>query len=220
ESIARLQSVDAGFNPENVVTMQIGLSTSRYNSDQKRRLFFDELIQRVHSLPGVQSAAVSSTLPMAPWVGRPVQVSGRPVVKLNERAQAVQQSITPEYFRTLQIPLRRGREFTSGDVLNTPLVVIINESLARLFWTDYPNGQDPIGQRLLLGIDPRPFEIVGVVADARQAALEIEAKPSMFIVYGQSPSPPTEAFTIRTNAELGQLTRSLRDVSAASIRTR
>jgi putative ABC transport system permease protein len=212
ESVARLQSVDAGFNPENVVTLQIGLSTSRYNTDQKRRLFFDELIQRVHSLPGVQSAAVSSTLPMTPWIGRPVQVSGRPVLKLNERAQAVQQSVTPDYFRTLQIPLRRGREFTSGDGLNTSLVVIINESLARLFWTDYPNGQNPIGQRLLLGIDPRPFEIVGIVADARQAALESEAKPGIFIVYGQSPSPSNEAFTIRTNGELGQLTRSLRDV--------
>jgi putative ABC transport system permease protein len=215
KSIARLQNVDAGFNPENVVTLQIGLSAARYNTDQKRRLFFDELIQRVHGLPGVQNAAVLTTLPMTPWVGRPVQVSGRPVQKLNERAQAVQQSITPEYFRTLQIPLRRGREFTSADSWNTPLVVIINESLARLLWTGYPNAQDPIGQRLLLGIDPRPFEIVGVVADSRQAALEREPQPGIFLVYGQSPSSSTEAFTIRTNGEIGQLMGSLRDVVRA-----
>jgi len=149
---------------------------------------------------------------MTPWIGRPVQISGRPVLKLNERTQAVQQAITPEYFRTLQIPLRRGREFTSSDGLNTPLIVIINESLARLLWTDYPKGQDPIGQHLLLGIDVRPFEIVGIVADARQAALETEAKPGIFIVYGQSSSPSVEAFIIRTSSEAGQLVRSLRDV--------
>ncbi len=215
ESIGRLHRVDPGFNPDNVLTMQIGLPATRYDTDQKRQSFFDELIQRVRSIPGVQSAAVSSTLPMTPWIGRPFQVSGREPLKLNERPIGIQQIITPEYFRTLDIPMRRGREFTARDGVNTPLVVMINESAARLFWPDYPNGQDPIGQRLLLGVDPRPYEIVGIVGDARLQALESEVQPGIYIRYGQVPSFGTGAFTLRTKDNPTSLTASVREAVRA-----
>jgi putative ABC transport system permease protein len=215
ESIGRLHRVDPGFNPENVLTMQIGLPATRYDTDQKRQSFFDELIQRVRSIPSVQSAAVSSTLPMTPWIGRPFQVSGREPLKLNERPIAIQQIITPEYFRTLEIPVRRGREFTARDGVNTPLVVMINESAARLFWPEYPNGQDPIGQRLLLGVDPRPYEIVGIVADARLQALENEVQPGIYILYGQVPSVGTVAFTLRTKDNPTSLIASVREAVRA-----
>jgi putative ABC transport system permease protein len=215
ESIGRLHRVNPGFNPENVLTMQIGLPATRYDTDQKKQSFFDELIQRARSIPSVQSAAVSSTLPMTPWIGRPFQVSGREPLKLNERPIGIQQIITPEYFRTLEIPVRRGREFTARDGVNTPLVVMINESAARLFWPEYPNGQDPIGQRLLLGIDTRPYEIVGIAGDARLQALDSQVQPGIYILYGQVPSPGTVAFTLRTKDNPTSLIASVREAVRA-----
>jgi predicted permease len=199
ESLARVQRVDPGFNPANLLTMRISLSPSRYDTDQKKAAFFDELIQRVQSLPGVRSAAVTWTLPMMGWAGRPVQLADRPPLMLNERPIAIEQSINPEYFRTLDIPLRRGREFTARDTLSAPPVVLINESMARRFWPEYPNGQDPIGQRILMGVNPKPAEIVGIVADVRQG-LDSELRPGLYRAYAQSPQPAV-SFAVRTDSD-------------------
>jgi putative ABC transport system permease protein len=118
---------------------------------------------------------------------------------LNERPIAIEQSINPEYFRTLDIPLRRGREFTARDTLSAPPVVLINESMARRFWPEYPNGQDPIGQRILMGVNPKPAEIVGIVADVRQG-LDSELRPGLYRAYAQSPQPAV-SFAVRTDSD-------------------
>jgi len=176
ESLAHLRHVNPGFEPANLLTMQIPLSPSRYDTDQKKAAFFDELVRRVESVPGVRNAAVTLTLPMTGFARTPVQLADQPPAKLNERRLGIIQFITPAYFRTLKIPLRRGREFTSRDILGAALVAIINESLARRFWPAYPNGQDPVGQRILIGASPQPVEIVGIVADLRQS-LESDPRP-------------------------------------------
>ena len=209
ESLARVQRVDPGFNPANLLTMRISLSPLRYDTDQKKSAFFDELIQRVQSLPGVRSAAVTWTLPMMGWAGRPVQVADRPPMMLNERPIAIEQSINPEYFRTLEIRLLRGREFTARDILSAPPVLIINESMARRFWPEYPNGQDPIGQRILMGINPQPAEIVGIVADVRQG-LDSELRPGIYRAYAQSPQPAV-SFAVRSEGDPARLIGSVRN---------
>ncbi len=187
ESVARLRGVDPGFQAANVLTMRIALPATRYDTDQKKASFFDELVTRVESIHGVRSAAVTLTLPMTGWMGSPIQVAERAPVKFNERPIGVIEAVTPGYFRTLHIALKRGREFTERDNARATPVAMINESLARRFWPAYPRGQDPVGRHLLIGINPQAAEIVGIVADVREDGLDSEPRPGVYRPDNQSP---------------------------------
>jgi putative ABC transport system permease protein len=208
ESLSRMSRVNPGFRPANLLTMQIALPQSRYDTDQKKAAFFDELTRRIESLPGVRNAAVTLTLPMTGYAMTPVQTADQPPLPLNQRPFAVLQTITPAYFRTLAIPLRRGREFTTRDIPSATPVAMINESLARRLWPSYPNGLDPVGQRILARADPRPVEIVGIVADMHQA-LEIDPLPSVFRPYAQNPFPSV-ALAVRTEGNPLSVVNSVR----------
>jgi putative ABC transport system permease protein len=199
ESLAHVYRVDLGFRPANLLTMQISLPPSRYGTDQKKAAFYDELVRRVESLPGVRSATVTLTLPLTGFAGTPVQDAGQPPVRLNERLLATIQIISPAHFRTLEIPLRRGREFTVRDKLGAPPVAIIAESLARRLWPAYPSGKDPVGQRLLIGANLQPAEIVGVVADVHQS-VETDAWPGVYRPSAQNPFQ-SAAFVVRTDGD-------------------
>ncbi len=156
KSLARLERVDPGFQPSNLLTMQISLPPSRYDTGWKKAAFFNDLARRVQSLPGVRSAAATLTLPLTGFARTPVQLATQPPEPLDKRPLAIIQDITPAYFRTLGIPLRRGREFTAHDNLDSERVAIIDEKFARLFWPAYPSGPNPIGQLILSGANPRP----------------------------------------------------------------
>src|SRR6202042_3562533 len=130
---ARLSSVHPGFEPARLLTMKIALPPARYDSDQKRAAFFSGLAERVQALPGVRSAAIAMSLPTTTWIRTNlIMVEGQPEPDPGEStSNAVIESVTPGYFHTLGIPLRRGREFTARD--NAPgarPVIILNETLA------------------------------------------------------------------------------------------
>jgi predicted permease len=208
ESLAHLNRVDPGFNPANLLTMRISLSPTRYDTDQKRAAFFDELVRRVESLPGVRGAAATLTIPMTGFPMTPVQSADQAPLKLNERPFAALQFTTPAYLRTLEIPLRRGREFTARDGLDAAPVALINESFARLFWPAYPNGVDPVGRYILIGINPRPFEVVGIVADVHQG-LDTEPMAAVYRPWDQTPAL-SAAFTVRTEGDPLRLVNAVR----------
>ena len=152
--------------------------------------FFENFVRRVESLPGVQSAAVTLTLPATGWAGTPVQVVGQPLAKLNERPIATISTVTPGYFRTLEIPLQRGREFNEQDIADAQRVAVIDEALARRFWPEYPLGQDPIGQSLLVGgVNPKPAQIVGIAAHVHQNLENTTWPETVYVAYAQSPQP-------------------------------
>jgi putative ABC transport system permease protein len=180
--------------------MRIALPGSRYDTTPKSAAFFEELVRRAESVPGVGSAAVTMTLPMTGFAGTPIQLVGQAPLKLNERPIAILQSITPGYFRTLEIPLKRGRDFEWQDTLRAPLVAIINESLARRFWPAYPRGEDPVGRFILGGVNPQPLQIVGIVADVRHAGLANETRPGVYRPRGQTP-PYSAMFAVRTEED-------------------
>jgi predicted permease len=190
--------------------MQISLSPSRYDTDLKKAAFFDELVRRVELVPGVRSAAVTMTLPMGGFAGTPVQLADQPPLKLNERPIGIIQIITPAYFRTLKIPLRRGREFTARDGLSTRRVAVINESLARRLWPAYPSGHNPVGQQVLIGAKPEPVEVVGVVGDIHHANLAIDPRPGIYRPFAQNPHP-FAAFVVRTEGDPLQFTNAVRN---------
>jgi putative ABC transport system permease protein len=209
ESFARLTGVDLGFHPANLLTMQIALPISRYDW-RKQRAFFEELIQRVKALPGVGGVAVTRTLPLTARTTTPTAVAEQPPLVLKERPQSQMQTISPDYFQALGIALRRGRTFNDHDrpeLRATPLIV--NESFARLFWPAYPRGQDPVGQHVLIGNGTRGLEIVGIVADVHERALDTNAIPEVYLpLAGNAVS--TAGLVIRTEGDPRRFVNSVR----------
>ena len=190
ESVSQLRGVDVGFNPANVLTARVSLGASRYDTGQKRALYFQELVDRIGSSPGIRSAAAAMFLPMMGFAGTPVQDAAKPLLKLNERLIATIGVVTPGYFHTMEIPLRRGRDFAVRDKEGAPRVAIIDEAMARKFWPSYPGGRDPIGQHMWVGgTNPNPAEIVGIVANVHQN-LENNGWPeTVYVSFWQSPQP-------------------------------
>ena len=201
QSMANLRSVNLGFNPAHLLTARVSLQTSRYDTDQKRAAFFDDLVASLAATPGVRHAAAAMFLPMAGFVGSPVQDAGTTVLKLNQRPIATLLVVTPGYFETLNVPLRRGRDFTVRDRDGTEHVAIIDEATARHFWPDYPNGKDPIGQRLLIGgVNSHPARIIGIVAKVRQNLEDTSWPVTVYVALAQN-AQPFAMLAIRTRGE-------------------
>jgi putative ABC transport system permease protein len=178
-SFLQLQNVDPGFNAHNVLTMQVALPSLKYKTPEEAVAFYDQAIQRLESLPGVEAAAKVSELPFSgDQFDNAFSIEGRPPQSQGEKLQANLRLISNNYFRAMGIPTTRGRAFTSQDAQAKPAVVIINEAMARRFW---PN-EDPLGKRLTIDLDePGPREIVGVVKDIRHYSLDVEPRPEMYV---------------------------------------
>ncbi len=200
QSLAHLYQVDPGFRANNVLTMSVSLSPAQYDTDAKRADFYRQLVERVEAMPGVDDASVTLTLPTTGWAGAPVRIAGRPELLLNQRPIAIVQQISPDYFRTLDIPLKRGRAFTSRDNATAPPVTIIDEGLARRFWPLYPRGEDPIGQHLLVGSHKQPLEIVGIAAAVHQQGRDADPMPGFYLPDAQSP-PQAAILMLRTKSD-------------------
>jgi putative ABC transport system permease protein len=211
KSLARVYRVDLGFQTSHLLTMNIALPPARYDTDEKKAAFYEELVERTEALPGVRSAAITLTLPMADtWMGAPLQLVGAAPAELNERPIGIIQDITPAFFRTLGIAPKRGREFTVHDNKNSVPVAIVNENLARLFWPEYPSGPDPIGQHILVGSDPQPVEIVGITANVRHSGRDDTPRPEVYLPCAQKP-PATSMLAVRTSSNPLALTKAVRD---------
>lgn len=209
-SVASLRAVDVGFNANGLFTADIDLPPLHYDSDLKVARFFDELCERLTALPGVRSAAAAMALPMMAYPGIPVQDAAKPKLKLNERLIAKFFPVTPDYFRTLGIPLKRGRPFSQHDTLDNQRVAIIDESLARHFWPKYPNGIDPVGQHLFVGgVNPKPAEIVGIVGNVKQDLDDRENwKETVYVSLLQTPIP-NAVLAVRSGGNPLELTQAI-----------
>lgn len=180
-SFGKLLRVDPGFDPENVLTMNVSLPSVKYADAQKQVAFFDELLRRVSSLPGVKSAGVSAALPVIPKRITPVLPEGQPEVPLAERPFVIIEQISPSLLETLRIPRLAGRAFTEADNAQAPKVIIVNETLARRYWP----GQNAVGKHVLIGRMPAPSEIVGVAGDTKNSGLAQDAKPLIYLPFAQ-----------------------------------
>jgi predicted permease len=207
-SIVRLRSVDPGFQPANLLTMQVPLPAATYNTPSKRLAFYDELFRRLKGMPGVRGASVSLTLPTVPTWQTPMAVAEQPPVAPQNRPFAQFQSVTPGYFGTLGIRLRRGRDLSARDEAEgAQRVTVINESLARRFWPAYPAGQDPVGQHLLMGSSP--VEIVGIVADTHEAGPAADTAPEWYLPLRLRP-PQSGYVAVRTQGDPKRLVDAIR----------
>jgi predicted permease len=189
--------------------MSVSLAPTQYDTDAKRAGFYTQLVDRVEALPGVEHASVTLTLPTAGWAGTPIQITGRPEPPLNQRPIAFVQQISPDYFQTLEIPLKRGRAFTTGDNASAPGVTVIDEALARRFWPQYPRGENPVGQHLLVGSSRHPLEIIGIAAEIRQEGRDAEPMPGFYLPDAQQP-PQAVILVVRTKSDPASFTDAVR----------
>jgi putative ABC transport system permease protein len=169
KSFSRLQGVNPGFNPKNVLVTGIGLPQSKYREDTQRVAFYNELLAGISTLPGVQAAGVTQSLPLGGDYLLGFYIQGRPPYKPGEQPSTNYYAVSPDYFKAMGIPLLRGRIFNDRDVQGAPRVAIINESMAKRFFAD----EDPIGKGIHVTNGPETFrEIVGIVGDVRQYGLD------------------------------------------------
>jgi len=187
-SFLRLRGVDPGFRTDNLLTMKVVLPKTKYPDHARRSAFYTELLGRVAALPGVNSAAVTTNLPLT-FKGNSMGVSieGRPDPGPGQRPSVVTRVVSPDYFRTMGIGLLQGRQFGRDDRADTTSVAVVSETLARRFWP----GEDPLGKRLTPGpaTSTNPDDwitVVGVARDVRQFELDADPKPQMYLSYEQA----------------------------------
>jgi predicted permease len=175
-SFVQLMRTDPGFRTEHLLTMKIALPSGEYPRLEQTSAFLDRLLDQLETLPGVQSAAAASTLPLSgesDWAT--FLIRGRSTPDWTKFYAASWRGVSLNYFRTLGIPLLRGRYFSPADATNQN-TIIINEAMAQKFWP----GSDPLGQRLLNRDQRNPLEIIGVVRDTKGTGLDAAAKPEMY----------------------------------------
>jgi putative ABC transport system permease protein len=236
----RLQQVNPGFDSTSVFTLRVDLPEGgKYvervpSGDMEKTaplvaIFHHELLEQIAAVPGVESVGMSSTLPLHGFEGRSFSIIARPAPAPDDRPQAGYSEVSPGFFRTLRIPLIRGRYLRESDTQSSPWVAVITEALARRY---FPN-EDPIGHQILLRFDPypqdedRPRQIVGVIADVKQFGLAEPAPPFIYASFLQQPAvfPGGSAMphlmgtvVIRTSSDLrareADLTRSVKQIVA------
>jgi putative ABC transport system permease protein len=182
-SFVRLLNVNPGFDAENVLTMNVTLPSVKYSKPEQQIAFYDELLRRVAPLPGVRSAATSAALPLGFIRMSPVLAEGQRDQPLAQRPFVDIEAISSQWFHTMRVPLRSGREFTDADNATGPKVIIVNETFARQFW---PN-ENPIGKHVLIGRQTAPAEIIGVAADVKNRGLEPDTQAQIYLPFPQLP---------------------------------
>jgi putative ABC transport system permease protein len=208
-SMQRLFAVDPGFNASNLLTMQVQTAGQRFREDSTTHRFFAQALAAVREVPGVASASFTSLLPLSTDSDiYGAQFESSP----NDPAQdqgAFRYAVTPGYFETIGIPLRRGRLLNTHDVAGAPVAVVINESFAKRKFPD----RDPIGQRLHLGRTDLPwYTIVGVVGDVKQTSLAVRQADAVYIT-------PTQGYFADNSMSLVVRTRGDAAVLAPAIRS-
>lgn len=218
KSFLLLRSVNTGFDPHNVLTLQTTLPRKQYTDTAQQSAFVQLALQRMKTLPGVKSVAATINLPLVGTWGMGYRVNGHDNAP-NQTADNA--NITPDYFRTMGISVLQGRDFSDSDKTDGPAVVIISEAFARKHFLN----ENPLGQTINAG---KTREIVGVVADVKPRGLELEAKPQIYLPYAQKPTIASfVTFTLRTDPEPlslagaveREITRLDKDLPVANIRS-
>jgi putative ABC transport system permease protein len=189
-SFQQLRGVNPGFETHGVLTMTAAVSGARFPLPIQQISFFERVLQRVRTLPGVESAGVIDDIPLnGNGSHQPIAIEGRPVLAMSEQPEVDVRLISPGYMSAMRIPIVRGRDFGDTDIAGRPAAILISESMAQHFWP----GEDPIGKRLTLTFFPDVArEVVGVVGDVKLDGLD-QARPSttLYIPLGQASAPAT-----------------------------
>jgi putative ABC transport system permease protein len=210
-SFLRLQAVELGFRPERVLTFRLNPAGANFTQDPQFSAFFKQIAERIETLPGVDAVGVINTLPLVKGPTTAFRVEGRPLTTPDKWPSVNYRSVSPDYFRAVNVPLIQGRAFNAHDNESAPRAVMVNQTLAR---RDF-EGEDPVGKRINLGgtgPDGQPiwFEIVGVVADVRNIELNTEPAAEIYTSYLQDPFAGM-SFVVRSAVEPESLIPAVRE---------
>lgn len=211
KSFLHVQQVNPGFNPEGMLTMHLSLPMTKYSEAPQRANFYKQVINDVRALPGVQSVGAVSVLPLSGGGSSgSFRIEGRDVPPGQSSPHGARWAATPDYFKTMGIPLIRGRYFEDRDTSEALPVAIIDQALAQKYW---PN-EDPLGKRIVFeGTRDNPLwrEIVGIVGHVKHTDLEGESRAQYYMPHQQRPQP-NMALVIRTPNDPNALAGSVRSV--------
>jgi putative ABC transport system permease protein len=198
KSMARLLGVDPGLNAKNVLTMGMSVPQEEiYVGPPGLPRFCQDLNEQIAAIPGVLSVGAVAHLPFQGNAGRGFQIEGQPPADPGKMPGASYSVACPNYFRTMGIPILQGREFTRQDTLNAPGVIVINERMARMFWTK----EDPVGRAIRLGGSDGPrLTVVGVAGDVHYLGLDEPVRAQFFRPYTQAGWPVMTAVVRTINA--------------------
>jgi putative ABC transport system permease protein len=218
KTLFRLLQVSPGYDPHNVLTLSTFVYGVRYQDKPEVEInYYQQAMDRLLATPGIESAAMTSVLPMGDFDRRGFQIQERPLANESDAPAADTYSITPDYFRVMKIPLLGGRAFTHNDVAGAQPVAIISESCAK---SQFP-GEDPLGKHIQLGgrDDKKPWlTIVGIVGDVRQYALD---RPSLMEAYLPLAQNVNFSYSLvaRTSGDPHQFARAVRDAFYSADKT-
>lgn len=210
KTIFRLQAVNTGFNPQNVLTMNIGLPQIKYPKDENVISFYKQVVDRVEALPGVKAAGISSVLPLSGnFDGRALAIEDHPKPR-GEEINVDLYVVTPNYLQAMETTVLQGRGLTEQDRETTSKVALINETMARELWAD----ANPLGKRIKFpGSDKNPQEwreIVGVVSDVSQYALDEKAPRQIYLPHTQF-TTSFNTLVVKTSSDPEKLTAAVRN---------
>lgn len=187
KSLSILQTVDLGFDPDNIAAISLSISETEYDSPEKQAQFFNEVLQQVKALPGAQDAALVSIIPLIDTLqASKFSIEGRPSPSGGQINRTSYHVVSHEYFGALKIPVVSGRVFTEEDRKGSPPVAVVSQKMARRFWP----GEDPINRRFSLDEDPTKWiTIVGIVGDVKYHGPAAELETELYLPFSQSPEP-------------------------------
>ena len=206
-SFERLRQVDKGFQSEKLLTANVALSEAKYEEPQQQAAFFDQLLKRLQDVPGVQYVGAASDVPL---VGRDsyenVFVEGRVTEKNSDALQAGGLLVSPGYFRAMAVPVLKGRGLSDDDMPGKPMVIVVNETMAKKLWP----GEDPINKKVSAASANGPWmTVVGVVGDIKHRGLTSEPRMEMYASYRQLPRD-SMTVVMRTTSDPVPMAASLR----------
>jgi len=217
-TLAGLQSVDPGLNPAGLLTFRVELPEARYHERLQRTQFFERALQQIGRLPGVESASAVSYLPFNGMAaGTDLAIAGRPRALPGAGPAATVRTVMPGYFRTIGIPLKRGRVFADADdTPDSPYRFVVNQA----FVEKYMAHEEPLGQQISVDMDDtNPFgEIIGVVGNVKEGALDQEPTPTVYYIHAHL-AYPGMVFVVRTPLDplslAGAMRRLIHDIDPA-----
>ena len=215
KSFLLLSEVRPGFEPEHVLTTNLSLAKAKYPQPEQQQAGFADIIARTAAIPGVEAAAAIYPLPLGgDNNANTFLIAGRPALRPEDKPVSNHRTISPDYFRALNIPFSRGRPFDEHDTQHSPPVIIVNETLARLFFA----GTEALGQHIIIEGErgdngaPPPREIIGIVGDVRHERLDAESGPEYYVPYTQAPEA-LMSLVVRSSADNpDSLAASVREV--------
>ena len=211
-AMLQVQQVHPGFNPDGVLTLRTALSSTRYPDSSRRNEYYRRVLTGVRALPGVESAAYTSGLPMVMTGGiTNIALPGQEVRRDRTTNLASQRFVTGQFFTALGLPLSRGRNLQESDGSGRELVAVVSESFVRRHWPD----QEPVGQRFVILEHERT--VVGVVPDIKVRGLERQNEPQVYMPAWQSPDTLTDNYApkdllVRTRVSASALLPALREI--------